>query len=63
MDGGEMGELGRVSFVAICRVVRPYTGRDGGVLCGQGDVTWIPIPDASPWPAARPFRRRECQPG
>ncbi len=63
MDGGEMGELGRVSFVAICRVVRPFTGRDGGVLCGQGDVTWIPIPDASPWPAARPFRRRECQPG
>ena len=30
---------------------------------GQGDVTWIPIPDASPCPAARPLRRRECQPG
>jgi hypothetical protein len=44
--GSETGKRGRVSLVSICRVVRPYTGRDGGVLGGRADVTWIPIPDA-----------------
>ncbi len=60
---GQWGQCERGSFVPIWRVAPSFIGRHGGVSDGQRDTTWISIPDALPWPAARRFHRRECQHG